>query len=403
MRKSLLLSALLLLVGACDQPATEKDQTLSLKPATYEQLPGWSEDSFDGIANAYSKSCARILKMPDDRAFGPLPQAGTYKDWKPVCIDFMGLIGKLYGQEKQETLSDHSAQIRQFFEAHFMPYQVRAGDNPEGLFTGYYEAHLRGSFERSGPYQTPLYQRPDDLVMVNLGQFRESLKGQRIAGRVERGQLRPYENRAEIVNGQWPHNDKTLIWVDSPVDAFFFQIQGSGVVDLPDGRIARIGYAGQNGHPYYAIGRELIKRGALTKETVSMQSIRAWLETYPDQAAEIMNTNQSYVFFRLLDDEGPLGGEGVALTPERSLAVDRTQIPYGTPIWLTTRPALDNEQRLQKMMIAQDTGGAIRGAVRGDVFWGYGKDAEHNAGHMQSKGSYWILLPKDLYQNYDNE
>ncbi len=391
MHKKFILTALCLLLSACE-PAPQNEE-IRLKITSFEKLPAWSVDNLNGIASAYQKSCARILKMPSGRDFGPLKEAGQYKDWQPICAEFMALTANAY------TAQD----VREFFESRFTPYEVSAGDETKGLFTGYYEAHLRGSFKREGAYQTPLYQRPDDLVMVNLGAFRDGLKGQRIAGRVVNGQLKPYENRADIVDGQWPHNDKTLIWVDSPVDAFFVQIQGSGVVQLPDGKIARIGYAGQNGHPYYAIGRELIKRGALTKENVSMQSIRDWLETNPDQATEIMNTNRSYVFFRLLDEEGPLGGEGVALTAGRSLAVDRTIIPYGTPLWLSTQASSDNEISLQKMMIAQDTGGAIRGAVRGDVFWGYGEDAEHKAGHMKSTGRYWIFLPKTLYQDYDKD
>ena len=243
-------------------------------------------------------------------------------------------------------------------------------------------------------YKTPLYQRPDDLVMVQLGDFRDHLKGERIAGRVIDGNLKPYEPRAEIVAGQWPHNEEVLVWVDDPVDAFFVQIQGSGVVQLDNGQAMRIGYAGQNGHVYYAIGRELIKRGELTKENVSMQSIRAWLENNPAQADEIMNTNASYVFFRKLDGEGPIGGEGIALTAGRSLAVDRSLLSYGLPVWTDIEAPYEGAAPLRKLMVAQDTGGAIRGAVRGDVFWGYGDHAESVAGSMKSSGQYWILLPR---------
>ncbi len=389
MRKFWLFLFLTLVVTGCEEkPRQDK---LTLKPAKFSDLQGWDQDAQSAAVEALLKSCKRILLKPDTARFGVMEQAGTYADWKPSCEALMQL-----GQ----PVDDQSA--RAYFENYFQPVQVRAGKEENGLFTGYYEAQLHGSLTKQGPFQTPLYARPDDLVMVNLGEFRPGLKGQRIAGRVQEGRLRPYENRSDIVAGNWPHNDKALVWVDSPVDAFFVQIQGSGIVELTDGSTMRIGYAGQNGHPYYAIGRELIKREALTKETVSMQSIRTWLEHNPEEAAEVLNTNASYVFFRKLDDEGPLGGEGVALTAGRSLAVDRTQIPYGAPLWLEAQPPKEGQQPLQRLMIAQDTGGAIRGAVRGDVFWGYGADAEYKAGHMKSEGRYWIFLPKTLYIDYEN-
>ena len=230
--------------------------------------------------------------------------------------------------------------------------------------------------------------------MVQLGEFREDLKGRRIAGRVQNGKLKPYESRADIVKGDWPHNDTVLLWVDNAVDAFFVQIQGSGVVKLPDGSTTRIGYAGQNGHPYSAIGRELIKRVHLNKENVSMQSIRTFLEQNPTQADKIMNTNHSYVFFQeVKDKKGPLGGEGVELTAGRSLAIDRSLISYGMPIWVNLEAPIKGEIPIQRLMITQDTGGAIRGPVRGDVLWGYGSHAEEMAGQMKSRGEYWILLP----------
>jgi membrane-bound lytic murein transglycosylase A len=283
---------------------------------------------------------------------------------------------------------------RDFFEKHFRPWKVSAGRYSKGLFTGYYEPSLNGSLERHGPYQTPVHARPADLVMVDLGMFREDLKGKRIAGRVNGGRLHPFEDRAEIVAGKLPKESSEVIaWVDDPVGAFFLQIQGSGRIALDNGEVLRVGYAGQNGYPYYAIGRELIKRGQLTKENVSLQSIRAWLEAHPHRAAEIMNTNKSYVFFRVLDGPGPLGAEGVPLTQGRSLAVDRTKFTYGVPVWIDTQPPVKGYWPLQQLMIAQDTGGAIRGAVRGDVFWGHGERAERLAGHMKSKGEMWILLP----------
>ena len=361
-----------------------KPPELRLIQTSYTELPGWGSDDYTEIITPLVRSCERILKRSSEERFGPLEQAGTYEDWQSACREFA------------KVATGTSADIKAFIESTFTPYQVLADDNPEGLFTGYYEATLNGSAIKSEQYAHPLYKRPEDLVMVDLGQFREHLKGERIAGRVIGGNLKPYESREEIVTGNWPHNDQVLVWVDSAVDAFFLQIQGSGRIMMDDGTMMRVGYAGQNGHPYYAVGRELIKMGVLTKETVSMQSIEQWLEQNPDRADNIMNTNQSYVFFQELDGEGPLGGENIALTPRRSLAIDRSLLPYGLPLWVDIAPPMEGEQGLQRMMIAQDTGGAIRGPVRGDVFWGYGDEAETIAGHMKSSGRYWALLPKSL-------
>lgn len=381
--KKLILISVLFLTSCATQtttaPVTEtKDEKdIQLKAVSFASLPGWGNDDLLAFAPAFQKSCARIAKKDSNQNVSALPQAGTYKDWQIACVDFAQHQG--------------SAGMKSFFESHFTPYQVTAGTDPKGLFTGYYEAALNGSKTKHGKYNIPLYTRPADLIMVDLGNFREELKGQRIAGRVIDGNLKPYETREQIVNGAWPHKDKVLVWVDDAVDAFFVQVQGSGIIQMDDGSIMRIGYAGQNGHPYYAIGRELVARGVMPKEEVSMQSIRAWLEANPTQADELMNTNKSYVFFSETKEEGPKGGEGVALTPERSLAIDHSLLPYGIPVWLATeQPAMN------KLMMAQDTGGAIIGAVRGDVFWGYGSRAEEMAGLMKSPGQYWVLLPKPL-------
>ncbi len=412
MRIFILLS--LFILASCDeaeqQPVQEPSQEessqetveahapeLILTQSAFSDLPAWEEDDLKTFVPAFKRSCGRIVKRSSDTTFGVLKQAGTYGDWQAVCLAF-----------DQVTEASNTVALRAFFEEHFTPYQVSADDNPIGLFTGYYEASLKGSHTRKEPYTIPLHKRPDDLVMVQLGDFREALKGNRIAGRVKNGRLKPYENRAQIVAGDWPHENEVLIWVDNAVDAFFVQIQGSGLVQMDDGSVQRIGYAGQNGHPYYAIGRELIKIGALTKKNVSMQSIRAWLEENPTQADKIMNTNKSYVFFREITGDGPLGAEGIALTGGRSLAVDRTLISYGMPLWVDLEGvnlADDSEEEMdreadkeiapiRRLMIAQDTGGAITGPVRGDVFWGYGPTAEDTAGKMISSGRYWVLLPK---------
>ena len=364
-------------------PVQPEKEPLVLSQADFDDLQGWGEDNHAEVLAAFNRSCNRILKQDPQQMFGPDGVGGVYENWHTVCQAALAL----------ENPTDESA--RAFLEYWFVPWQARAGRLKKGLFTGYYEASLNGSRRRHGPYQTPLHQKPDDLIMVNLGEFRQDLSGRRLAGRVVNGYLKPYEDRAAIMNGALPaHADLALVWVDSLIDAFFLHIQGSGIVNFSDGSYMRVGYAGQNGHPYYAIGRELIKRDELAKEEVSMQSIRAWLEAHPERAMEIMNTNRSYVFFTEVKGEGPVGGEGLALTPGRSLAVDRSKIPYGLPVWVDLEPPAAGEQPIRRLMVAQDTGGAIRGAVRGDVFWGHGRRAEYLAGQMKSEGQYWLLLPR---------
>jgi membrane-bound lytic murein transglycosylase A len=380
-------AALLLALGlsACGPRTTPEEEKpparLTLEPSSFDRLPGWARDDHAAALPAFARSCRKLQALPPDRPLGP---AGTAGDWAAPCASAASV-----------PAGDAQA-ARAFFETWFLPWTAGDGTGTEGLFTGYYEARLNGSLAPSEIYRFPLHRRPPELVMVDLGEFRDTLKGERIAGRVVDGRLRPYEDRARIEDGALNGRDLELLWVDDPVDAFFLQIQGSGRVVLDDGRELRVGYDGQNGHPYYAIGRELVARGTLERDEVSMQSIRAWLETNPAEAAKVMNLNPSYVFFRVLDGEGPVGAQGVALTPGRSLAVDRSFIPYGVPLWLEAEDPLDPGTRFSRLMVAQDTGGAIRGPVRGDVFWGHGEEAELRAGRMRSRGSYHLLLPRTV-------
>jgi membrane-bound lytic murein transglycosylase A len=343
---------------------------------------------------AVRRSCERIARLPAETALGPAGVAGLARDWREPCA---AVAAAPVGDDRA---------ARAALETWFVPFAATNNGNAQGLFTGYYEPELRGSRARGGPYTVPLYGRPGDLVTVDLGLFREELKGQRIAGRVRSGALRPYPTRAEIEAGaldglaREDGGPLELVWVDDGVDAFFLHIQGSGRVVLEDGSIIRVGFAAQNGHPYVAIGRELVARGVMTREQVSMQSIREWLAANPGAARELMNRNPSFVFFRPLappasNMDGPPGSEGVPLTPGRSLAVDRNFLAMGLPVWLDAADPLDPDQRVRRLMVAQDTGGAIRGPVRGDVFWGFGAGAAERAGRMRSAGRYWILLPRD--------
>jgi membrane-bound lytic murein transglycosylase A len=376
---SLVVAAGLAALAACE--AVPPAPRLVLAPARYADLPDWTSDRHGEALVALRRSCARVLALPDTREIGPGAMAGTAGTWRAPCDDAMRLD------------PDDHAGARAFFERAFAPFVAADNDNPDGLFTGYYEPELRGAREPGGRYTVPLRGRPADLVIVDLGLFRPEWRGQRITGQLDAGTLRPYPTRAEIEAGA-AKNAPEIVWVEDPVDAFFLQIQGSGRILFNDGSMMRVGYAAQNGHPYVAIGRELIARGALTRETVSMQSIRAWLMANPGEAVAVMNLNPSYVFFRTLEGDGPLGSEGVALTPGRSLAIDRAFLAMGLPVWLDAEDPLDPALRVRRLMVAQDTGGAIKGPVRGDVFWGHGPDAAERAGRMRSRGRYWVLLPR---------
>ncbi len=361
----------------------ESPEKLVLQAATYGDLNGWSDDRLEAFLPAFQTSCVKISGLPDSRSLGADKLAGTAADWKELCRQVL-------------VLPPENSTIRSFLEKHFKVFEVSDRGNPEGLFTGYYEASLKGSLTRSDRYKTPLYLRPEELVMVNLGRFRDSLKGQRIAGQVKNGELLPFPDRADIEKGALSGRDLEIVWVDSAVDSFFLHIQGSGLIELEDGSELRVGYAAQNGHPYFAIGKTLIEEGHVSREKMSMQAIRSWLEDNPDRAQDVMNKNASYIFFRKLDTSAPIGAQGVELTPKRSLAVDRKWMPLGIPVWLETDlvdEKTGTKSGFNRLMMAQDTGGAIRGPVRGDVFWGHGEEAYERAGSMKSPGRYWILLP----------
>ncbi len=383
--RAFLLVAVLLLVGACaaqvTPPPAERPPEARVAPLAFADLPGWAGDDLEGVRTALIRSCTRLLAQPADRPLGDAVVIGTVADWRGPCTELAGL-------------GDQKTALRAYLESHFQPYRLSDGAQDTGLFTGYYEAELRGSLRREGRYQTPIYTRPAELVTVDLGQFRSELRGQRIAGRVRDGRLEPFATRAEIEAGALAGRNLEILWVDDPVDSFFLHIQGSGRVRMVDGSTVRLGYESQNGHPYVAIGRELVRRGEMPLDQVSMPSIRTWLAAHPDQAAQVMAANPSYVFFRRTEGEGPIGAQGAALTPGRSLAVDRRYVPMGVPVWLDTLDPFDANRPLRRLVVAQDTGGAITGVVRGDIFFGYGAAAAEQAGQMRRQGRYYLLLPR---------
>jgi len=312
--------------------------------------------------------------------------AGGPGPWAAVCARLAALPA---GDERA---------LRNLLERELEVVAVANRGRREGLLTGYYEPELRGSRRRTGSFRHPLYLAPRDAQVVDLGEFKRELAGRKITGLVRGGRFRPYWDRAEIERGALAGRRLELVWVDDPVALFFLQIQGSGRVVLPDGTLVRVGYAGQNGHDYTAIGRILIERGELAREEVSLQTIRAWLRAHPERADEVMNHNRSYVFFRVLPGAAPVGAQGVELTAGRSLAVDDAFLPYGLPVWIaSTLPAVPElgraEQPLARLVVAQDTGGAITGPVRGDLFLGPGREAEELAGRMKQGLRLWILRP----------
>ncbi|MBA5690453.1 murein transglycosylase A [Duganella sp. LX47W] len=339
-------------------------------PSTFAALPGWDRDDVRAAWPAFMSSCTVLVKQAD---------------WKEVCT----IARTVNGGDEQA--------IRTFFEAFLVPNQVIAPDGAQdGLITGYYEPLLRGARKRGGPYQTPLYKVPDDLLTVDLASVYPELKGMRLRGRLVGKKVVPYSSRAEIERAD--ASGKELLWVDDPVESFFLQVQGSGRVQLADTQeTVRVAYADQNGHPYKSIGRWLVDKGELTMEQASAQGIKAWIAGHPTRMQELFNVNPSYVFFkeeRLPDPRvGPKGALGVPLTPQRSVAIDKTQLPLGVPMFLsTTQP--NSDIPLQRLVMTQDTGGAIRGAIRVDYFFGFGTEAADNAGRMKQRGAIWLLLPR---------
>ena len=341
-----------------------------LVPASWNDLPDWGADSLAPALTALLQSCTALASQPP---------------WQAACSAAAQLPGNA-GKRR----------LRNYFETWFAPYQVINGDGTaSGMITGYYEPLLNGSRHRSKRYRYPLYAAPDDLLTIDLTSVYPDLKGKRLRGRLQGNRVLPYYSRAELETIDAPIKGRELVWVDDPIDAFFLQIQGSGQVNLDTGETMRVGYADQNGHPFRSVGRYLIQSGELRLEQTSMQGIKAWARRHPDKLDAFLNVNPSYVFFRELplNLPGPLGTLGVPLTPERSIAVDQRVIPLGVPVYLaTTRP--NSAEPLNRLMAAQDTGGAINGGVRADFFWGFGDAAGRLAGVMKQSGRMWVLFPK---------
>ncbi|MFL6617386.1 MAG: murein transglycosylase A [Povalibacter sp.] len=353
------------------QPTAPVVPQVRYEPVKWNQIDGWQHDDPQEAWSAFLNSC---------RALGQRPE------WMAVCIDATSAIS-----------------ARTFFETRFTAYRVLQTEGPHrvvdsGLITGYYEPVLRGARQSSSTYSVPVFAPPDDLLTIDLTELYPELKGKRVRGRLQGRKVVPYFTRAELAS-QPVLKGKEIVWIDNAVDAFFLEVQGSGRVQLTDGSTIRLAYADQNGQPYRSVGRYLVDLGEMTLDQASAQEIRRWIAGHPARKQEVLNVNPSVVFFReeRIDDPriGPKGALGVPLTGGRSLAVDPQFVPLGAPVFLsTTEP--NSEVPLEKLVMAQDTGGAIRGINRGDLFWGTGNVAGEAAGRMKQQGRMWLLWPKDV-------
>ena len=351
-------------------PPPPVDYRGRLQPVSWIELPDWRREPLKPALEAFTRSCT-VLEKQDA--------------WKGACAGAASLLP-----------AATEADIASFFELNFDPHQVfNSDDSAAGMVTGYYEPLLRGSRTRSSRFPHPLYGVPQDLLVIDLSSVYPDLKHKRLRGRIEGNRVVPYFSRGDIDRDSTALRGRAIAWVDDPVDAFFLHIQGSGQVELENGERMRVGYADQNGHPFRSLGGLLIRRGEIPPERASMQGIKDWARRNPRKVQQFMNENPSYVFFRELprDLPGPIGSLGVPLTAERSIAVDPRVIPLGVPVFLaTTWP--NTADPLNRLMVAQDTGGAIAGAVRADFFWGFGDPAGNQAGKMRQSGRMWVLLPK---------
>lgn len=346
-----------------------------LKAADWSQLKEWEQDTLLPAWTAFLQSCNALNKQ---------------LLWRETC--------KKASTIKQPTDNN----IKHFFKHHLIPHQVLNLDgSAEGLITGYYEPLLKGSRTPSQQYRYPLYAPPDELLVIELADVYPELKNLQLRGRLEGRKVVPYYSRAEIENEPASLKGRELLWVNDQIELFFLQIQGSGRIILENGEILRVGYADQNGHPYQSIGKLLAQRGELPLESSSMQGIKQWGQQNPDKLTELLHQNSRYIFFRELPNNlsGPIGALGVPLTTGRSLAVDPRAIPQGAPIFLSTTWPNSNKP-LNRLMVAQDAGSAIKGGVRADFFWGFGPEAANQAGKMKQKGKMWVLLPKNYSSQF---
>jgi len=379
------------LLAGCTLPQTggENGAPASWQPVAFANLPGWQAAHPAEALAAFVTSCQRIQYFPPDQALGGSGLAGQLGGkaglWQAPCA------------AARSVPPDDDAAARTYFQSYFQPYLISQSGSSTAKITGYYEPEVKGSTVQGGAYQTPLLSLPPDLVTIDLGAFDKQKAGKTAVGRLSGRRVLPYYDRFQIENGALDTNALAIAWLADPVDAFFLQIEGSGRIDLPDGHVMRVTYAGKNGRPYVPIGRVMVQQHLLAANDVTEQSIRAWLEAHPERAKSIMDANPSYVFFKVTPElaaaDGPPGALGVSLTPGHSIAVDRRYLPLGAPVWLSTTDPVTHAA-LDRMVVAQDLGSAITGPLRADLFFGTGAQASKGAGAMNAAGELYVLLPR---------
>jgi membrane-bound lytic murein transglycosylase A len=375
------LTALSAIAPACAQAAaaeTMKLRNAQVEPTSFAALAGWNDDDQAAAFASFLKSCGAIL------AGGK-----ALREARPVY----GALYKVCARASAAGPLDRDA-ARAFFEHNFKPARITPIGESEGFFTGYYETVIEGARVKSAQYNVPLYARPSDLAGRN-GNF----------GRVVAGKMAPYYDRTEIENGALAGRHLEICWVKNPVDAFFAQIQGSSRVHLPGGKLMRLNYVATNGYPYTPVGKFLVEGGIIAKEDMSMDRIREWMQANPDEATALRRKNRSYVFFQqteLSANEECIGSQGVPLTPLRSVAVDRTIHVYGTPIWIDAKLPIASEKPetpFRHLTVAQDTGTAIVGPARADIYFGSGEAIGHIAGRIKQHGIFVMLVPNSVTIN----
>jgi len=335
----------------------KKTSSNRMEPVSFSQIEGFFQDDLEHALEVFKKDCKKSKK---------------YETFREVC-------------RKAEFESDG----KKFFIVNFQPYKLYDSySNDEGIITGYYEPLLYGSLKQTSKYKYPVYKMPKDLVISKDS----NLEGYKSRGKYKDGKLVPYDTREEIENNPNNPNYQPIAYVDDKVDLFFLQVQGSGKIKLDDGRIINIGYSEQNGRKYFGVGKYLLDKGYITKEEMSAQSMKSFFDENPSMVDEILNQNESYIFFKISNKDA-IGSLGSILTAKRNLAVDRTYIPLGTPVFLNTRNPVTKEP-INQLMVAADVGGAIKGEIRADFFWGFGDEAFQYAGRMKEKGKMYVFLPK---------
>lgn len=357
---------------------------LQLQRHSFSTLPGWAGADLIASWQALGRSCKVIHRQTGE--------IGT----PSVHLSAAALHSICRSMSRLGSAPTH-AQMQHFFESNFVPYKIAGADSHEqGLFTGYYVPELQGSLTRTSVYSVPVYGRPKDLVTVDLGAFKPEWHGQVLMGQLKSGRVTPFAtSRAAINQGALAHAVPQVMWLKDKVSRFFMQVQGSGVVRTPDGRRFLLRYAAKNNAPYTSIGKVMLREHVLQPGKVTMQSVKTWLRTHTQQAAQLLEHNASFVFFQRCPFTVPQGAEHVALTPKASLAVDRTFLPLGIPLWVVVNAKLGQQALLfRQLMVAQDSGAAIRGPIRGDVYWGVGRQAGEIAGKFYGHGAYWVFLPR---------